>query len=85
MASKVEIRHRDDGALLGYFYTHLDPQDLRRHVAAHGMQAFAEDLGIFIPEINDPYATPVYDRPGVIVGRMTTIDDETYQTILARE
>jgi hypothetical protein len=46
------------------------------------MSAFTEDLGIYIPEINDPHATPFYHRPDVIVGEITAIDNSAYQTIL---
>jgi hypothetical protein len=45
----------------------------------------AEDVGIYIPEISDPHATPFYDRPNIIVGEITTLDQSTYQTILERE
>jgi hypothetical protein len=44
-----------------------------------------EDVGIYIPEISDPHATPFYDRPNIIVGEITAIDQSTYQTILERE
>jgi hypothetical protein len=82
MASKIEIRQRDTGTLLGHFYAHLEPDDIRQRLTAHGMSAFAEDLGIYIPEINDPHATPFYHRPDVIVGEITAIDNSAYQTIL---
>jgi hypothetical protein len=82
MASKIEIRQRDTGTLLGHFYAHLEPDDIRQHLTAHGMSAFVEDLGIYIPEINDPHATPFYHRPDVIVGEITAIDNSAYQTIL---
>jgi hypothetical protein len=49
------------------------------------MGIFAEELGIYIPEINDPHETPFYHRPDVNVGAVTVIDDATYQTILERE
>jgi hypothetical protein len=84
MASQIEIRHRDTGTLLGYFYTHLEPDEVRQHLAAHGMHAFAEDCGIYIPEINDPHETPFYDRPEIGVGEITAIEPSAYQTILAR-
>jgi hypothetical protein len=84
MASKIEIRQRETGTLLGHFYAHLDADDVRQHLTAHGMAAFAEDLGFFIPEINDPHETPFYHRPDVIVGAISAIDDATYQTILER-
>lgn len=85
MASKIEILQRDTGTLLGYFYTHLAPEDARQHLTTQGMHAFAEDLGIYIPEINDPHETPFYHRPDVMVGAITPIDEATYQTILLRE
>jgi hypothetical protein len=85
MASKIEIRQRETGTLLGYFYAHLDPDDMRQHLTTHGMGTFAEELGIYIPEINDPHETLFYHRPDVIVGAITAIDDATYQTILERE
>ena len=85
MASKIEIRQRPTGTLLGYFYTPLEPDDVRQHLTAQGMRAFAEDFGIYIPEINEPYETPFYHRPDSIVGEITAIEPSTYQTILARE
>jgi hypothetical protein len=84
MASQIDIRQRNTGTLLGHFYTHLEPDDVRQHLAAHGMDAFAEDFGIYIPEINDPHETPFYHRPDVIVGEITAVEPSTYQTILAR-
>jgi hypothetical protein len=84
MASKIEIRQRETGTLLGDFYTHLAPDAVRQQLTARGMHAFAEDLGVFIPEINDPHATLFYNRPDVIVGGISVIDDATYQTILQR-
>jgi hypothetical protein len=87
MASKIEIRERDTGTLLGHFYAHLDPDEVRQHLTAHGMRAFAEGegLGIYIPEINDPHETPIYYRPDVIVGDITAVENSAYQTILERE
>ena len=84
MASTIEIRPRETGTLLGHFYAQLDPDDVRQHLTAHGMEAFAEDLGFFIPEINDPHETAFYHRPDVIVGAISAIDEATYQTILER-
>jgi len=85
MASKIEIRQRDDGTLLGYFYTPLEPDDVRQRLTAQGMRAFAENFGIYIPEINDPHETPFYDRPDIMVGAITAIDPAAYQTIMERE
>ena len=82
MASKIEIRQRNTGTLLGHFYAHLEPDDVRQHLAAHGMGAFGEDFGIYIPEINDRHETPFYHQPDVIVGEITAIDNSAYQTIL---
>jgi len=48
------------------------------------LHAFAEDFGIYIPEINDPHETPFYDRPEIVVGEITAIEPSTYQTILER-
>ena len=84
MASKMTIRHRDRGTLLGSFYTLLEPDDVRQHLTAQGMHAFAEDCGISIPEINDPHETPFDDRPEITVGEITAIEPSTYQTILER-
>jgi hypothetical protein len=84
MASKIEIRQGDDGTLLGYFYTHLEPDDVRQLLTARGLRAFAEDVGLYIPEINDPQETPFYDRPDITVGAITALDPAAYQTILAR-
>jgi hypothetical protein len=85
MASKIDIRQRDDRTLLGCFYTPIEPDDVRQHLTAQGMRAFAENFGIYIPEINDPHETPFYDRPDIMVGEITAIDPAAYQTILARE
>jgi hypothetical protein len=85
MASKIGIRQRDTGTLLGYFYTHLEPNDVRQQLTAQGLRVFAEDVGLYIPEINDPHETPFYDRPDIIVGAITALDLAAYQTILARE
>jgi hypothetical protein len=84
MASKIEIRQRDAGTLLGYFYTHIEPDDVRQLLTARGLRAFAEGIGLYIPEINDPRATPFYDRPDILVGAITALDPAAYQTILAR-
>jgi hypothetical protein len=84
MASKIEIRQRDNGTLLGYFYTHLEPDDVRQLLTARGLRALAEDVGLYIPEINDPQETPFYDRPDILVGEITALDPSAYQTILAR-
>jgi hypothetical protein len=84
MASKIDIRQRDTGMLLGCFYTHLEPDDVRQRLTTQGMRALTEDGGIYIPEINDPHETPFYDRPDSIVGEITAIDPSAYQTILAR-
>jgi hypothetical protein len=85
MASKIDIRQRDTGTLLGSFDTPLEPDDVRQHLTARGMHAFAEDFGIYIPEINDPDETLFYDRPEIIVGEITAIEPSAYQTILARK
>ena len=85
MASKIEIRQRDVGTLLGYFYTYLEPDDVRQRLTAQGMRALTEDVGIYIPEINDPHETPFYDRPDIIVGEITAMEPAAYQTILERE
>lgn len=58
MASKIEIRRRQTGTFPGYFYAPLVPDDVWHHLTAQGMWAFAEDFGIYIPEINDPHETP---------------------------
>jgi hypothetical protein len=84
MASKIDIRQRDTGTLLGYFYTPLEPDDVRQQLTVQGMQTFAEDAGIYIPELNDPQETPFYDRPDIMVGEITAIEPSAYQTILAR-
>jgi hypothetical protein len=39
MASKIEIRQRETGTLLGCFYTHLEPDDVRQH--KHGQDRMA--------------------------------------------
>ena len=85
MASQIESRQCDDGTLLGYFYAALEPDDVQQHIAAEGLLAFAEDFGIYIPEINDPHEMPFYHRPDIVVGEVTTLDFSAYQTILERE
>jgi hypothetical protein len=84
MASKIEIRQGEDGTLLGYFYTHLEPDEVRQRLTAWSLRAFAEGVGLYLPEINDPQETPFYDRPDVLVGEITALDPFAYQTILAR-
>jgi hypothetical protein len=84
MASKIEIRQGEDGTLLGYFYTHLEPDEVRQRLTARSLRAFAEGVGLYLPEINDPQETPFYDRPDVLVGEITALDPFAYQTILAR-
>ena len=49
------------------------------------MRAFAEDLGIYIPEMNDPHETPFHDRPDVMMGDIIPCEAGASQTILARE
>lgn len=85
MASKVAIRERETGTLLGYVYTAFDPDASRQHLVAEGMQAFAENFGLSIPEINDPQETPFYHRLDCMVGEITALDSSAYQTILVRE
>jgi hypothetical protein len=85
MAGKIEIKQRETGTLLGYFYTPLEPDEVRQQLTTHGMRAFTEGIGIYIPELNDPHETPFYDRPDIIVGEITTIEPAAYQTILERE
>ncbi len=85
MPSQIEIRQRQTGTLLGYFYTRLEPDDIRQQLTAQGLQVFAEDVGLYIPEINDPRETPFYQRPDILVGEITALDLAAYQTILARE
>jgi hypothetical protein len=85
MASQIDIRQRETGALLGHVYAALEPDEVRQHLTAHGMRAFAEDLGIYIPEMNDPHETPFHDRPDVMVGDISSFEDAASQTILARE
>jgi hypothetical protein len=77
-------RRGDAGTLLGYFYTHLEPDDVRQLLTARGLRAFADGVGLYIPEINDPQAMPFYDRPEITVGAITALDPAAYQTILAR-
>jgi hypothetical protein len=86
MASKIEIRQHDPGGtLLGYFYMHLEPEEVRQNLTTHGIGALAHETGIFIPEINDPHMLPFHSRPDVIVGNIVRIDNAAYQTILERE
>jgi hypothetical protein len=84
MASQIEIRQRDTGTLLGYFYTPFEPDDVRQHLTAQGMRVFAEDFRIYVPEINDPHETPFYHQPEIIVGEITAIEPAAYHTILTR-
>ena len=52
-------------------YAALEPDEVRHHRTARGMRAFAEDLGIYLPEMNDPHETPFHDRPDVMMGDIT--------------
>ena len=85
MASQIEIRQCDDGTLLGYFYAALEPDAIRQLLTAEGLRALAEDVGIYIPEINDPRETPFYHWPDILVGAITVLESSAYQTILDRE
>ena len=85
MASQIEIRQCDDGTLLGYFYAALEPDAIRQLLTAEGLRALAEDVGIYIPEINDPRETPFYHWPDILVGVITALEGSAYQTILDRE
>jgi hypothetical protein len=42
MASQIDMRQRETGALLGHFYAALEPDEVRQHLTAHGMRAFEE-------------------------------------------
>jgi hypothetical protein len=86
MASKIEIRQHDPGGtLLGYFYMHLEPEEVRQNLTARGTRALADEAGIYIPEINDAHMLPFHSRPDVVVGNIIRIDNAAYQTILERE
>jgi hypothetical protein len=85
MARQIDIRPRETGAFLGQFYAALEPDEVRQHLTAQGMRAFAEDVGIYSPEMNDPHETPFHDRPDVMVGDIIPLEDAASQTILARE
>ena len=85
MASQIDIRQRETGALLGQFDAALEPDEGRPHLTAHGMRAFAEDLGIYIPEMNDPHETPFHARPDVMVGDIIPFEAAASQTIPARD
>ena len=74
MASKIEIRQGEDGTLLGSFDTHLEPGAVRQRLTAPGLRAFAEGVGLYLPEVNDPQATPFYDRPDLRMGESTALD-----------
>ena len=43
MASQIDMRPRETGALLGHFYAALEPDEVRQHLTAQGMRAFVED------------------------------------------
>jgi hypothetical protein len=62
------MRPRETGAFLGYLYAALEPDEVRHHRTARGMRAFAEDVGIYSLERNDPHETPFHDRPDVMMG-----------------
>ena len=49
------------------------------------MRAFAEDLGIYLPEMNAPHETPFHDRPDVMMGDIIPFEAAASQTTLARE
>jgi hypothetical protein len=56
------MRPREPGAFLGHLYAALEPDEVRQSRTARGMRAFAEDVGIDIPERNAPHETPCHDR-----------------------
>ena len=86
MASKIEIRQRDPrGTLLGFFYTRLEPEEVRQSLTSHGIRALADEAGIYIPELNDAHRLPFHSRPDVMAGDIIRIDNAAYQTILERE
>jgi hypothetical protein len=66
-------------------YAALEPDEVRHHRTARGMRAFAEDLGIYLPERNDPHETPCHDRPDVMMGDIIPFEAAASQTTLARE
>jgi hypothetical protein len=66
-------------------YAALEPDEVRHHRTARGMRAFAEDLGIYLPERNDPHETPFHDRPDVMMGDIIPFEAAASQTTLARE
>ena len=66
-------------------YAALEPDEVRHHRTARGMRAFAEDLGIYLPERNDPHETPFHDRPDVMMGDIIPFEAAASQTTLACE
>ena len=83
MASQIDMRPRETGAFLGHLYAALEPDEVRQSQTARGMRAFAEDIGISIPERNDPHETPFHERSDVIVGDIIPFEAAASQTILA--
>jgi hypothetical protein len=79
------MRPRETGAFLGHLYAALEPDEVRQSRTARGMRAFAEDVGIDIPERNAPHETPFHDRPDVMMGDIIPFEAGTSQTILARD
>jgi hypothetical protein len=79
------MRPCETGAFLGHLYAALEPDAVRQSRTARGMRAFAEDVGIDIPERNAPHETPFHDRPDVMMGDIIPFEAGASQTILARD
>jgi hypothetical protein len=86
MPSKIEIRQQHAaGTVLGHFYTELEPEEVRQTLTDHGIGALTDEVGIYIPEINDAHELPFHSRPDIMVGDIIPIEKFAYQTILERE
>jgi hypothetical protein len=84
MARQIDMRPYETGAFLSHLYAALEPDAVRQSRTARGMQAFAEDVGSYLPERNDPHETPCYERPDVMMGDIIPFEAAACQTILAR-
>jgi hypothetical protein len=85
MARQIDMRPCETGAFLGHLYAALEPDAVRQSRTARGMQAFAEDVGSYLPEMNDPHETPFHERPDVLMGDIILFEAAACQTILARD
>jgi hypothetical protein len=84
-ARQIDMRPRETGAFLGHLYAALEPDEVQQSRTARGLRAFAEDVGSYLPERNDPHETPFHERPDVMMGDIIPFAAAASQTILARD